>query len=158
MHGEKMKKKTTIIVSCLAILTIAIAFAIFYIFVNRPSTELYIEPRATSGTTGQNFTINILVSNVADLYGWQLRLEWNSTLLEIINVTEGNFLKNGGNTFFYYENDTTDYIFIICTLTPEVPEQETPGISGNGVLATLQFRIKENGSCSLTISDTILIK
>jgi hypothetical protein len=110
-----------------------------------------VEPQTINKSTG-DFEVNITISNVADLYAWQFKLTWNTTILDLVppNVTEGPFLKSGGgNTYFYY-NSTSELAF--CTLTGS----ETPGVSGNGVLATVYFQVKGSGSCGLDLSEITL--
>lgn len=150
-----MKKKTIIILSCLAILIIVIAFVIFYMVTNRPtpSTMVYIDPQTISGTLGQNFTINISISNVIDLYGWELKLRWNAAILDVVNVTEGPFLKSHDETFFFPQIvNEAGYLVLDCTLLGDVS-----GVNGSGVLATMQFHVKESGSCDLPLYYTMLI-
>ncbi|MDI6904744.1 MAG: cohesin domain-containing protein [Candidatus Bathyarchaeia archaeon] len=103
---------------------------------------------------GQNFTININISGVVDLYGWEFKLRWNSTLLDAVNVVEGSFLKQGGNTLFITPtiNNTEGYMIVDCTLLGDIP-----GVSGNGTLATVEFHVKTVGECTLDLYDTILV-
>jgi len=149
-----MKKKAIIILSCLAILMIVIAFVIFYMVMNRPtpSTMVYMDPQTISGTLGQNFTINIRISNVIDLYGWELKLRWNATILDVVNVTEGQFLKSHGETFFHQIVNEAGYLVLDCTLLGDVS-----GVNGSGVLATVEFYAEGKGESVLDLYDTILI-
>lgn len=114
---------------------------------------IYVDPHTSVGTIGQNFTVDINISNVTDLYGWELKLGWNSTILDAVNVVEGSFLKRGGNTFFAYKiNNTEGFGLVDCTLLGNVP-----GVSGNGTLATIEFHVKTLGECTLDLYDTTLV-
>ena len=145
-----MNRKIAIVVSLLLILIIVVS----YIILNRPvsSAVIYVDPQTIEGNVGQSFTISISISNVADLYGWRLKLRWNDTILDVINATEGAFLKSKGNTFFYKTNNTTGHLVLDCTLLGNVS-----GISGDGTLVAIQFHVKESGSCDLDVYDTMLI-
>lgn len=67
-------------------------------------------------------------------------------------ITEGPFLKSGGETLFIPRiNVTEGYLTADCTLLGN----ESTTI-GNGVLATVQFHVKEGGQCTLGLYDTIL--
>lgn len=102
---------------------------------------------------GQNFAINISILNVNDLFGWQLKIGWNTTILDAINATEGPFLKNGGSTFFSPSiNNSTGYAILDCTLLGNVS-----GVSGSGTLAIIQFHVKAGGNCDLNLYDTTLL-
>ena len=50
--------------------------------------------------TGDTFTIDISAENVFDMAGWQFDIAFDPAILEAVNVSEGNFLKTGGTTFF----------------------------------------------------------
>jgi len=144
------KKIVSIIIFLLAILTIALA----YIIINKPtSAALYVYPETIQGNVGQDFTVNVNISNVVDLYGWGFKLRWNITIFDVVNITEGAFLRSGGNTFFVPQiNNTVGYVIIDCTLLGNIS-----GVSGNGALATIQFHVKESGHCDLDLYDTMLI-
>jgi len=146
-----MEKKAFIAVLLLFILGLVVV----YVVVNWPKAQvmLYIDPQTISRPIDQDFTISINVSDITDLYGWQLRLRWNATVLSAVNVIEGSFLKQGGSTFFTFKtNNTAGYIVMDCTLLGD-----QPGVSGKGHLATIQFHVKEGGACSLDLYDSILL-
>ncbi|MGB9693639.1 MAG: cohesin domain-containing protein, partial [Fervidobacterium sp.] len=114
---------------------------------------IYVDPQESIGIIGQNFTINICISDVVDLYGWEFKLGWNATILDAVEVSEGSFLKSGGSTFFTYKiNNTLGYMIVDCTLLGQVP-----GVSGSGVLATIKFHVKSIGECPLDLYDTVLV-
>ena len=117
------------------------------------STTVYVDPQTSVGTIGQNFTININISNVIDLYGWEFKLGWNSTILDAVSVAEGSFLKSGGETFFTYKvNNTEGFVLADCTLLGDVS-----GVHGNGTLASVEFHVKTYGNCTLDLYDTTLV-
>lgn len=117
------------------------------------TTTIYVDPQTSVGATAQNFTVNINISNVTDLYGWEFKLGWNTTVLDVVEVYEGPFLKSTGDTFFTYKvNSTAGYIIVDCTLLGLVP-----GVSGNGTLATVKFYVKIADDSILDLYDTILI-
>jgi len=148
-----MEKKAVIAIFLLFIL--ALVVVVVYVVVNwsKAQVALYIDPQTISRPIGQDFTISINISDIADLYGWQLRLRWNATVLSAVNATEGSFLRKGGDTLFVSKiNNTAGHIIIDCTLLGD-----QPGVSGKGQLATIQFQVKERGACSLDLYDSILL-
>jgi hypothetical protein len=48
-------------------------------------------------TVGQSFVVDVDISNVADLYGWQLDLNFTPGVVAAGNATEGSFLASGGH-------------------------------------------------------------
>jgi hypothetical protein len=115
---------------------------------------LRISPSSITEEAGQSFIIHVTISNVSDLYGWEFRLAWNSSLLEATSVLEGAFLKAGGETFFPgpIVNNTAGHMLVDCTLLGSIP-----GVSGNGVLAVITFFVENLGECLLDLYGTILI-
>ena len=116
-------------------------------------TTIFIYPETSEGNVGENFTIEVKVSNVTDLYGYEFHLRWNSSLLDCVEVNEGPFLKSGGSTFFTYKiNSTGGCMVVDCTLLGDIQ-----GVNGNGTLTIIKFYIKTMGECLLDLYDTILL-
>ncbi len=112
-----------------------------------------VDPANSHAAIGQNITVNIDVSNVTDLYGWELKLGWNNTILELLNATEGPFLKSNGATFFTSKINSTDpHIIVDCTRLVDLPEA-----NGNGTLTTITFQVLQLGNCDLSLYDTTLV-
>lgn len=117
------------------------------------TTTISVNPSTSQAEIGQIFLIDIGISDVIDLYGWEFKLRWNKTILDPLNVTEGTFLKNGGATYFISKiNKTLGYMLVDCTLLGNIP-----GISGTGILATIKFSVNGQGECSLDLYDTKLV-
>ena len=120
---------------------------------NTSATTIFVDPSNSTASIGENFTVYVNVSNVVDLYGWEFKLSWNNTIINVVNVIEGSFLKSGGETFFTYKiNDTGGYIITDCTLLGDVS-----GVNGNGTLASVEFHVKTYGNCTLDLYDTTLV-
>jgi hypothetical protein len=144
-----MNRKTIII--AFVIIVILIVAVVAYLFINR--TAVYVDPQTIKEAVNHDFQINITVSNVANLYGWYFKLGWNATLLGLVNVTEGPFLKSIQQTIFSYKlNETNYHVVVDCSYMGDVP-----GANGNGVLAMIRFHVKEAGNCTLNLYDTELL-
>ena len=112
----------------------------------------------TAHNLGEEFLINVVVVNATNLYSFEFKLGYNTTLLDAIDVTEGSFLKSFGNTSATMEiHDSGGYIWISVTLlTPAPPAM------GSGILATIRFKVTyetvypETVGCSLDLYDTEL--
>jgi len=110
-------------------------------------------PSLVTADVGQNFSINVTISDVLNLYGWEFRLSWNPTLINAVNAVEGPFLKNGGETFFSYSiNTTAGHMIVDCTLLGMVP-----GVSGSGTLSIITFYVKNAGECPLDLYNAVLL-
>lgn len=142
------------IILALSLSTIAVAVTVV-LFLNRTSTstKIYVDPQTVEKTVGQNFTVNLIVSDVANLYAWEAKLAYDSTILEHVETVQGSFLGSSDVTFFTYRvNDTSGYVLIDCTLLGNVL-----GVNGTGTVATIQFNVKQSGSCDLELYDTKLL-
>lgn len=121
-----------------------------------PQPTLYVDPTDTVKSVGETFSIDIKVTGVNDLYGWEFQLSYNGTLLHGASVTEGTFLNNyGAKVSFFYVlrlNDTLGLVWVTCTLIEDIE-----GTTGSGVLATIGFEVKTTGSCALDLYDTKLV-
>jgi len=113
-----------------------------------------VSPPSITVSVGQGFSVDINISSVSDLYGWEFYLGWNSSLLSLVSVNEGPFLMSGGSTYFTYYLNTTatdEHVVVDCTL-----EGSIPGVSGDGTLATVTFNTTSAGECPLNLYDVDL--
>jgi hypothetical protein len=106
----------------------------------------------TSVRACENFTVNVNVADVVDLNGWQFKLKWDPTLLEFVDIVEGDFLKTGGSTLWIPLpiNETEGWILTSCCFDDPV------GVSGSGTLANITFHCTGPGECALVLSRTRL--
>ena len=113
----------------------------------------------TAHSLDEEFLINVVVVNITNLYSFEFKLGYNTTLLDAINVTEGPFLKSFGNTSATMEiHDPEGYIWISVTLLGPA----SPAEPRSGILATIKFKVTyatvypETVGCSLDLYDTEL--
>ena len=100
--------------------------------------------------TGETFTLDIRAENVFDLAGWQFDIAFDPTVLEAINVSEGDFLKMGSTTLF--QSGTIDNAAgKIGGLS--AARLSTQGVSGTGTLVQVRFKAKSTGDTQLTLQN-----
>lgn len=140
-----MKKKAAYL-----LILITITFSIFPLFITQinaqtePTVSL-TPPQTIATQLNQIITVNITVSNVQNLWGWDASITWDPTCLNMSSTpVEENFLTQIGST-----------VFIPTTpgkgLLPDISDTLNTikgSASGNGVLASLQFTVI--GPCSAT--------
>lgn len=140
-----MNKKVILTLAFLMLIITGIIAAYLLMNMSNTRTTIYVDPDSVVRSVGQDFAVNISISNVASLYAWELKFSWNMTVLELVNVTEGTFLEKAGSTFFSSRlNETFGHVVIDCTLLGN-----SAGTNGNGVLASIQFHVKNEGACDL---------
>ena len=141
-----------IIVAAIVVGALLVGTLSYFIWLrSAPKTLVSLYPKEINTNVNGNFTVFINVSHVSDLYGWQVNLEWNSSMLELANITEGPFLKSKGQTFFSYTTNKNK-VAIVCTLQGNVT-----GVSGEGVLAKVDFKVKQHGTCTIQIYSSKLL-
>lgn len=123
--------------------------------ISAQTTNLTPTPSKSNPNVGEIFEVNIYISDVSDLYSWQIMLWFKKTVLKATQVSEGPFLKAKGGTYFpppNIENDynsTHGYIFAGCTGTWD---PTIGGASGSGVLCIIKFNGTKDGISKLVLS------
>jgi PKD repeat protein len=135
-----------------------------------PAAEIYVEPMPIQYQAGDIITLNIVISNVSDLWGWQAGMTFNPSVLQCITMpdppnvapnatspttafTEGEFLKEGGSTMWIPNWVTNGTIAASgCSLWNFATPQ-----SGSGTLATVTFKVIGEGNLDIHLVDVILV-
>ncbi|MGQ9460226.1 MAG: cohesin domain-containing protein [Candidatus Bathyarchaeaceae archaeon] len=115
---------------------------------------VYVDPVSyTVPEVGMTFTMNVSISNVTNLYGYEFMLWYNTTLLDGVKVElpPNHFLTpSESNKIFVAKreidddfNTTHGLVWVIATLlNPESPK------NGSGILATITFNGRTSGGPS----------
>jgi hypothetical protein len=104
---------------------------------------------------GTPVLLNLLISDIADLFAFQFSLSYNPAVLQLTSVTEGAFLATGGPTVFgggTVNNTTGTVSFLFDSLIGAVP-----GVTGTGVLAKMQFTTVAPGVSALSFTDALFL-
>jgi len=101
-----------------------------------------------------NFTVNVRIRDVVDLYAWQFNMTFDPNLMQCVSVMEGEFLRNVGSTtgLILSVNNTNGWIKAACSLVGAVS-----GASGGCVLAYVTFHCASVGGSALDLHDTKLL-
>jgi general secretion pathway protein D len=107
------------------------------------------DPGAITAAKGQTFTVNILISGAQNVYSVPLQLNYDPNKLQLMNVSNGGFLSQDGQTvaLVHREDETTGTLQITATRPPN-----SGGVSGQGPVVTLTFMAKASGQSPLTIT------
>jgi len=106
-----------------------------------------VNPKISVTAPGESFEINVTVSDVSDLYGWQFNITFNSAILNCTGVEEGPFLEQAGTIFPLPPtiDNTAGFVFFGESLFPFPPS----GANGSGILATITFNVTTEGESNL---------
>lgn len=107
------------------------------------------DPPAIQKAKGATFEVNVMLSGVQNAYSVPLQVNYDPKLLQVVNVTSGNFLSKDGQAvaLVHRDDDTTGTLQITASRPPG-----SNGISGQGTVVTLTFLAKEAGQCNIAIS------
>ena len=105
----------------------------------------------TSIHTGDTFTLDILAEDVLDMAGWQFDIAFDPTVLEAVNVSEGNFLKTGGATTFFQGGSINNAAGKITGLNSA--RLSAQGVTGTGTLLQVNFKAKSGGETKLELQN-----
>jgi hypothetical protein len=111
-----------------------------------PGTTVAIDPNVGGKAPNEFYSVNVTVFEVSELYTWQFNITFDLTVLEVVSVVEGPFLKTAGDTLFLEPelNNTAGYVQAGCAR-----KVYDAGASGNGVLATVTFKVLAEGTSPL---------
>jgi parallel beta-helix repeat protein len=110
----------------------------------RDRATIYISPLTITAAYDSDFTVDIKIADVTDLFAWQVKLKWNPELLTFVNATDTDFLETSLSEPVL--NETEGWVFLYETASGS-------GVSGSGTLAEITFHGIGVGQCVLDIWD-----
>jgi parallel beta-helix repeat protein len=122
-------------------------------------TLLYVNPASAECWTvayGKTFTVDVRVEDVTDLFTYEYKLYWDTTLLDLVHV----HIINPWSQFATGKNETSEDL---GRLWVAFSAYGVPPFSGSTTIAELTFKTTydpiypENKTCKLDLSDTILL-
>jgi len=118
-----------------------------------------IEPPTITAPIGNTSDIDINITGITpakSLYSWEFKINFNTTVLDAVNVVEGPFLKNTGYSTYFSKkiNNTAGTVQALCMIYEfPFPAQ---GAVGNGTLCTVTFQVQAEGAANLHFKYTEL--
>lgn len=115
--------------------------------------SLKIEPSTSSIASNSNFSVDISIESIIDLYAFQFDFDFTPNLLTVNNILPGSFLSNGADFLAgFIDNNAGKISFIGDTLTGPIS-----GKTGSGVLAIIEFTSVSPGIANLFVENTIFL-
>jgi hypothetical protein len=119
-------------------------------------TTIQVTPTNSTGYLNETLYINVTVTDVTNLFGWQFKLYFLNSILNCTSVTSGPFLTSLGSTFDIFDvqngyNSTHGRILAASTLMGG-----GNSANGTGVVAMLQFNAGNLGLTPLNFENTKL--
>lgn len=103
-----------------------------------------------SGASGSHIILNLYADNVTDLFAAPLRITYNSKILHLADARKGALLSNDGQDIIFSKNiqDDAGEASIHLSRFPG-----SGGVSGSGVLLTLEFQAAATGKTSVSVAN-----
>jgi hypothetical protein len=126
---------------------------------------IYIEPAVTADeelTPGKNYTISIHTDyNGSDIWGYQFGLAYNSSVLEGVEVVNGDLITEGNVTFVagtFYNTEGELGLTLAMSENKSVPfPYPLLNNTGPGVLANVTFIIAGYGESGITLRPVTML-
>lgn len=153
------KKTVSVIVLTLLLMNVLMVTLDAKTALASPKAAIVVDPSTSVANPSEYFSVNVTITNVVDLFSYQVRIGFDRDILKAVSVIEGPFLQEGttspSGTIFTYKIQTQvqgTYILVACvTLGPY------PGVIGSGTLFSIDFLVRDSGASNLTLSETILL-
>lgn len=125
-------------------------------------TQVYLLPASFALQPGQTVNLNVHIDQVVDLYGLDIYLRFDPSVLEVVDadpgasgvqLSPGNFPDPAtGFVFMNTANNTTgDIRYVLILLHP------APAATGSGIAVRITFRARALGSSNVNFEDLGLV-
>lgn len=165
MYSWRVARKTPLWI----FLALMISVSVVIVRVSRAQENgitLEVQPEKYTATQlGETFDINVTISGLnatLKLVAVEFKLRYNATMLSVVNVTEGPFMKDPSwalnGTYVLGPIIEEDFVHMGILLVPHVGGNWTAFPEGSGTLATITFSATQRppGPCILQLDDTKL--
>ncbi len=106
----------------------------------------------SSVSIGQQFNLDLKISDVKDLANAQFVLTYDPVFVDFVAMSEGSLLKKDGKGTIYNSRNDAAAGMVTVSL---VREAGNSGVSGAGTLVTASFRAKNQGPASFAFSNPV---
>jgi PKD repeat protein len=111
-----------------------------------------VDPPMLFAESGEHFMINITIMNAVDVYGWQVNLTFDDSVVQCIDATlpPGHFLEGRPEGTVGLQKTIFNQSVVMGTAILG----DYLGMHGGGVLVTIEFEVLATGDTVLRIDDT----
>jgi len=119
--------------------------------------SVLVNPSQLTVFKGEVFAVNVKVTGVTDLQGWEFKLYWNSTVLNCTNVVVQTPSEWQNNTQNYGSGLEPTYNATHARYwQAQAAAYPASSFNGSMTIATLTFQALQPGTTSLTLADVKL--
>jgi parallel beta-helix repeat protein len=167
-----MKKLTSWIIITLVLCTAPLTFSILPVFAPSSAAiaRIYVSPPEVRANLNSNVTINIVIENVVNMAGYEIKLYWDTSTLQSNqwNYTSKTWIQNpstppySSGQFETLVNNITNMLdgrsryWISLTSKPPTYGDPLPSVSGTFTVVKLNFKVISLSETLLDLADTVL--
>jgi len=121
------------------------------------TATLWVDPQSITNTAlipGSSFAIDINITDVNNLYGFEFKLGYQTSVLTATNIAMGSFFWPNSTQWINQINDVEGYAWYSLTLPAGTPPEKA--LDGNGTLATIEFVVDDFGVSILDLYDVLM--
>jgi hypothetical protein len=134
--------------------TILLALVILMPLVEaNPQTVVKVDPYQSTAEVGQTFTVNITITDVQNLFGLEVTLEWDPSILQLVNTDVQLGVESHPSGVLYepiYKNKTEGQGKFMLYATSMY--RDTSSFNGSGTIVKITFNVTKIGSCNLHLN------
>lgn len=134
---KKTSRFSTLLTVILLFTVIASSLAITPVKAQDPITTLSITSPQSDICVGSELILRVYVSGVVDLYGYDISLNFDPDVIEVLNISNSGWLTGDSQVYKLIDNGTGFLELAVTKLTPP-----GTGISGSGNLIDIRVRVK----------------
>ena len=154
MNGSKLRFSLIILSCMLCMFSLVLA-------ASAQTTVVRAEASSNQPRIGETLTVNIEVSNAQNLYGVDITLNWNQSVLKVLNETPQLGVETHSNGVLH---ESQTYPIEIIDNTASQTEgkyhllatstgSSTPAFTGSGTIVTLTFNVTNAGPTGLALNN-----
>jgi len=112
-----------------------------------------ITPAASEVAVGENTTVNVMISNVYNLFIYQVYISYSPNVLSLVDIEEGELLRRNGacQTFWQTLNDTGGLVKVVNSLL-----KGGQTVTGEGAAFNVTFTALRPGGSELLLHHTFM--
>ena len=128
------------------------------------NTTVYVDPSEVSGLLpGEYFTVSIKIANAKDVWSTGFKVDYAPFAKTIVatEAQKGDFLKDpemlGFQEWFLFDIDSLMGVVLVgYTRMPAILPKDPVGVNGDGLLATITFKVVSAGDSPIDLIDVHL--
>jgi hypothetical protein len=145
-----------------AVLIFCLVSSCFIYAASAQSTTVYAEASSNQLKVGDTLTVTLKVADAVDLYGLDVTLSWNTSVLRAVSATNSLGIESHSNGVLHQsdayqvdveEDSVTDGQYHLLATSQG---QGTPSFSGSGTIATVVFNVTGVGQANLSLDNVEL--